>query len=91
MGKEVKGKKLCLHTDIDNVKSWFSWTKSTGEINVVDEQYCDFSLILPYSYYFIFEGNAGNINSNFLCSGTEEGNGTPLQYFCLENPMDGGA
>ena len=20
-----------------------------------------------------------------------EGNGTPLQYFCLENPMDGGA
>ena len=21
----------------------------------------------------------------------EEGNGTPLQYFCLENPMDGGA
>ena len=23
--------------------------------------------------------------------GLEEGNGTPLQYFCLENPMDGGA
>ena len=22
---------------------------------------------------------------------TEEGNGTPLQYCCLENPMDGGA
>ena len=21
----------------------------------------------------------------------EEGDGTPLQYFCLENPMDGGA
>ena len=21
----------------------------------------------------------------------EEGSGTPLQYFCLENPMDGGA
>ena len=20
-----------------------------------------------------------------------EGNGTPLQYFCLENPVDGGA
>ena len=25
----------------------------------------------------------------FLCLG--EGNGTPLQYSCLENPMDGGA
>ena len=24
-----------------------------------------------------------------MCSG--EGNGTPLQYSCLENPMDGGA
>ena len=23
--------------------------------------------------------------------GCGEGNGTPLQYFCLENPMDGGA
>ena len=31
---------------------------------------------------------------NFFCD-TEplngEGNGTPLQYSCLENPMDGGA
>ena len=24
-------------------------------------------------------------------SGNGEGNGTPLQYSCLENPMDGGA
>ena len=27
--------------------------------------------------------------SNLLIS--SEGNGTPLQYSCLENPMDGGA
>ena len=26
----------------------------------------------------------------FLGSTTGEGNGTPLQYSCLENPMDGG-
>ena len=26
-----------------------------------------------------------------LCSMYGEGNGTPLQYSCLENPMDGGA
>ena len=25
------------------------------------------------------------------CSRGGEGNGTPLQYSCLENPMDGGA
>ena len=27
----------------------------------------------------------------FLISSCGEGNGTPLQYSCLENPMDGGA
>ena len=30
----------------------------------------------------------------FICSSVYmfgEGNGTPLQYSCLENPMDGGA
>ena len=26
-----------------------------------------------------------------LYTRTGEGNGTPLQYSCLENPMDGGA
>ena len=26
-----------------------------------------------------------------VCSSVGEGNGTPLQYSCLENPMDGGA
>ena len=26
-----------------------------------------------------------------LCLRSGEGNGTPLQYSCLENPMDGGA
>ena len=30
------------------------------------------------------------INLALVCS-TGEGNGTPLQYSCLENPMDGGA
>ena len=29
--------------------------------------------------------------SSFLAGDTREGNGTPLQYSCLENPMDGGA
>ena len=28
---------------------------------------------------------------NFANAGFGEGNGTPLQYSCLENPMDGGA
>ena len=31
------------------------------------------------------------INCVPLVYNSEEGNGTPLQYSCLENPMDGGA
>ena len=36
--------------------------------------------------------NAGDVGS-FPGSGRSpgEGNGNPLQYYCLENPMDGGA
>ena len=30
-----------------------------------------------------------NLDLNTVCNG--EGNGTPLQYSCLENPMDAGA
>ena len=39
--------------------------------------------------------NAGDIGDMGLISGSERspagGNGSPLQYSCLENPMDGGA
>ena len=34
-------------------------------------------------------GDPGSIPGSGRSSG--EGNGNPLQYFCLENPMDGGA
>ena len=34
-------------------------------------------------------GDPGSIPGSGRSPG--EGNGTPLQYFCLENPMDGGA
>ena len=34
-------------------------------------------------------GDAGSIPGSGRSSG--EGNGNPLQYSCLENPMDGGA
>jgi len=35
------------------------------------------------------EGDPGSIPGSRRSPG--EGNGTPLQYSCLENPMDGGA
>ena len=37
---------------------------------------------LPSEYYFVIKVTAHQIG---------EGSGTPLQYSCLENPMDGGA
>ena len=36
----------------------------------------DMATQIPFDYSILVNG---------------EGNGTPLQYFCLENPMDGGA
>ena len=33
----------------------------------------------------------GSFYCPYLASGLGEGNGTPLQYSCLENPMEGGA
>ena len=39
-------------------------------------------------------GSAPSSNNNYyyiLIYNVEEGNDTPLQYCCLENPMDGGA
>ena len=38
--------------------------------------------VILYMWNSLFQGVRGHIG---------EGNGTPLQYSCLENPMDGGA
>ena len=40
-----------------------------------------------------YPGTNGTIVLKFFCESSYfgEGNGTPLQYSCLENPMDGGA
>ena len=39
-----------------------------------------------------FVGKVMSLRFNMLSSFViGEGNGTPLQYSCLENPMDGGA
>ena len=47
------------------------------------------------SWHFIIkkrEGNAWKVTEFCITRGVHrEGSGTPLQYSCLENPMDGGA
>ena len=44
-----------------------------------------------WSFFQCFSGQCGFYFKGLLMSGFGEGNGTPLQYSCLENPMDGGA
>ena len=61
-------------------------------------QYFTGSIHFPFVVYLGgLEGKASACNAGDLGSIPEsgrspgEGNGTPLQYSCLENPMDGGA
>ena len=57
---------------------------------------CPFSLELFFNPSALIKelaspGLKGSNLSFLLDSTSREGNGTPLQYSCLENPMDGGA
>ena len=63
--------------------------KNDGEIkSFSDKQKLrEFSTTKQASVYSV--GDPGLIPGSGRCSG--EGNGTPLQSSCLENPMDGGA
>ena len=44
-------------------------------------------ILIKLSFVIVYEGDIGP--QLYPISG--EGNGSPLQYSCLENPMDGGA
>ena len=44
-----------------------------------------------HSSSFLYTVVALQKNSRKITTAPGEGNGTPLQYSCLENPMDGGA
>ena len=47
------------------------------------------SLVERASFLFIFSSTVTVFSGSSVIAG--EGNGTPLQYSCLANPMDGGA
>ena len=42
-------------------------------------------------YQLSYQGSPNPFFTTKICMYTGEGNGNPLQYSCLENPMDGGA
>ena len=80
---------MAIHS---SVFAWkIPWTEEPAVHRVAKSQ-------TPLSNFTFFHFHAGisgcgsdvvSLNSVVLVSG--EGNGTPLQYSCLENPMDGGA
>ena len=79
--------------------SWTAWN-SSPEKKGVKAQFTDFMEALGAPYTKDFPGgsggkasayNAGDPGSIPVSEGSSgEGNGNPLQYSCLENPMDGG-
>ena len=48
-------------------------------------------LKLKLQYFGRLMQTAESLEMTLMLGKIEEGNGTPLQYSCLENPMDGGA
>ena len=54
-------------------------------------QYSHFLKNFPYFIVIHTVKGVGIVNKAEVDVFLEEGNGTSLQYSCLENPMDGGA
>ena len=73
----IKQEMAKVNVDILGI-SKLKWT-GMGEFNSDDLSYI-------YYYYYIYYCGKESLRRN-----GGEGNGNPLQYSCLESPMDGGA
>ena len=67
---------------------WDPYNSNTGVVNVAPEV-SEMVLIAIHSFTCSPASPAPFIEEAVFAPG--EGDGTPLQYSCLENPMDGGA
>ena len=59
-----------------------------------DDGHFDWCEVVPHCSFYLMVKLGEKMNVGILCKSSAkigEGNGTPLQYSCLENPMDGGA
>ena len=72
---------------IDPEQVNWAFRLQTPLAHCVPSPFCN-SPIFQSSYSIEFSTMLGFLSSVFIL---REGNGTPLQYSCLENPMDGGA
>ena len=65
--------------------------KSKGEKEIYKHLNAEFQRIARRDKKAFLSDQCKEIKENNRMGKTGEGNGTPLQYSCLENPMDGGA
>ena len=65
-----------------------SWTPNLPSIKVPQLNCFELPFCFACKFYLLSRCKP---HLHFLTKEVGEGNGTPLQYFCLENPMDGGA
>ena len=91
MKKELSG-----HLDLGNPRYYFIWRDGESH-NALYFIKCSikFYTIQIFFYFNLISPQINLPQSNLLCyrilNNIGEGNGNPLQYSCLENPMDGGA
>ena len=62
-------------------------THTVKGFGVVNKSEVDVSL--EFSCFFYDPADVGSLISGSSAFANGEGNGNPLQYSCLENPMDG--
>ena len=80
-----EGESLYLHNKVDtfSISSWDILLKKFSPFTISESI---IGMICPWrTIFYLFSGNTNAHDYN------GEGNGIPLQYSCLENPMDGGA
>ena len=78
---------------------WFDLLAIQGALRSLLQHHCSNASILWCSAFFTVQLSHPHITTGKTILGHREilgpnfweGNGTPLQYSCLENPMDGGA
>ena len=73
-----------------------TWEQLTGsklgkEYNGVYCHHAYLTYMQSSSYEMSRTDKSIKTESRLVVASGQEGNGTPLQYCCLENPMDGGA
>ena len=95
--------KKAEHQSIDAFEVWcwrrllrVSWTARRSNQSILKEisPGCSLEglmLKLKLQYYGHLMGRADSLENTLMLGNIREGDGTPLQYSCLEKPMDRGA